>query len=94
MAPTVGTSGNVPQKTGYSDDGFYDQFASEESPDSVKTPTRGGLDYETFMSQFRPYASELDPAGRGSVRDRITAPPAHVGGSHRRTGLPEPYSED
>ena len=46
MAPTVGSLGNVPQKTGYSDDGFYDQFTSGESPDSMKTPTRGGLDYE------------------------------------------------
>ena len=94
MAPTVGSLGNVPQKTGYSDDGFYDQFTSGESPDSTKTPTRGGLDYEAFMSQFRPYASELDPASRGSVRNRLTAPPAHAGGSRRRRGPPEPYSED
>ena len=94
MTPTVGTCGKVPQKTGYSDDSFYDQFASEELSDSAKTPTRGGLDYEAFMSQFRPYASELDPAERGTSRDRVKAPPARAGGSRRRRNLPEPYSED
>ena len=34
MAPTVGTPGKVPQKTGYSENGFYNRFTSEEPPNS------------------------------------------------------------
>ena len=83
MALTVGSFGNVPQKTGYLDNGFYDRFTSEESPDSAKTPTRGGVDYEAFMSQFRPYASEPDPAEHGSMWDRVKTPLTHAGCSRR-----------